>query len=360
MLGVGVDLISDGLIKLTVQVAKPGEMKSGAEGGAGGGGADPVSVMTSQGRTPFEAVRNMTTISSKRLFFSHNQVLIFGESLAKHGVDEVIDFFERDPELRLEVPILIAKGSAEDILKIPGNMEKITALEINKSVETVEFSARAGMVEFYDFLRNYFKKGYSPVAPLIEKTTVAGRDQYKIAGMAVFKDDRLVGILNDHETRGFLWITGKVKSGIIALKSRKLQDSWVSLEIKNAKSKTGVKIKEGMPQIEVAIQETSSLGEVTGPFAINAADKLKMLEKEQDKQIKSDAESALNKALKILKTDIFGFGQEFYRSYPKQWAAVEDSWEQKLPSLKVRLKIKSNIEITGEKTNSTTAAKKEN
>ncbi len=85
---------------------------------------------------PYEKIANKT---SRRLYFAHNQVLVIGEDLARKGVTPLFDLIERDPEVRTDFYVLVAKGAkASDLLKIKTPIEKLPGTEMRESVENAE------------------------------------------------------------------------------------------------------------------------------------------------------------------------------------------------------------------------------
>jgi spore germination protein KC len=64
-----------------------------------GGQGSPKGVWTleSTGYTVFDAFRNATMQSDRKLFLSQNNVVVIGEEMARTGVAPLIDFLDRDP-----------------------------------------------------------------------------------------------------------------------------------------------------------------------------------------------------------------------------------------------------------------------
>lgn len=351
VLGTGVDLEKDGQVKLSLQIVKPSEMKVGSEGGTGGPGK-PALLLSHQGQTVFDAVRNFIAINSRRMLFSHNQVVIFGESLAENGIGSVLDFFERDPELREGAFLVIARGEAQDILAVPGGLEKVSALAFYNALSASDFLSKAMKVTFNDFLLAYNNKASAAVAPRIEVLKEAGEadEHFRIDGMAVFRKDKLAGWLTERETRGLLWVLGKVKSGILVLQDDPGgQDGQISMEIIKAKSKIKADFEEGKPSITVEIEEESNIGEETKPIDLTIPEKIKEIEQKQAALITNEIEAALHKA-QILNADIFRFGEELHRADPKAWSEIKDRWEEEFPDLEVQIKVITKVHHIGEKT----------
>ncbi len=344
VLGTAVDLTQDDQIEVTVQIVKPGEISSGAQGGGGGG--EPVVIISSRGRTVFDAIRNFTTVSSKKLFFSHNQVVIFGEDLMKGGVQQVIDIFERDHEFRTEVPLFAARGRAAEILEVPGSEEKISAIEIKKELDTVRHPGWADKVTFHEFVRKYDGRIVVPVVPQIRRVEVNGRTHTKISGMAVIKGGRLAGWLDETETRGLLWVQGRIRGGIIPVKAGG-SGAEASMEVKKAKAKIIPETGAGLPVFRVQTEVESNLGEAE-PFQLTEQT-IEAMKREQADIIKKEVATALKKAREELKADIFGFGETLHRAEPRQWEELKTDWDEYFQDVEVRISVKSELRNFGDK-----------
>lgn len=125
---IGIDLTEDGQISLSTQILKPSELKSGSE--------KSVWVTSSTGETVFDAVRNSSLQTDRRLFFSHNKVIIIGEEAARKGVNPLFDFLIRDAEPRGLTYVFVAKGKAIDILKGEHEQETNPSKAIENLAET--------------------------------------------------------------------------------------------------------------------------------------------------------------------------------------------------------------------------------
>jgi spore germination protein KC len=138
VIAMGLDISDNANIKVSVQVVNPTEVSAGSKKGGGGGGSS-VTTYSETGPTLLEAIRKMNNKTSRTLYFSHNQVLVIGEDLARKGVRQLFDFIDRDPALRTDFYILIAKDAqASDVLKISTPIEKIPGNKIHDSIEQVE------------------------------------------------------------------------------------------------------------------------------------------------------------------------------------------------------------------------------
>ena len=351
VLGLGIDREGDGQVRISVQVVKPGEI--GGEQKGGGSAGSPSLVLTTEGRTVFDAVRNFIELSGRKMFFSHNQVIIFGEGLARQGLKPVIDWIERDAEPRTEVPVLIARGEAENILKLSGVMEKLSAMEIKDSLLMASLTSKAGPIHYRDFLQSFASGKTGHVAPGIEIVNRSGRPAFRITGTAVFKRDKLTGWLNERETRGMLWVKGKVKSAIIVVPGVGQRKGDIAIEVLKAGARIEAAFEGGKPLITVHIKEEGNIGEVTGFQDTSKPEIIRELQNKQADVIKSEIWASIKKAQKEFKADIFGFAEELHRSDPKSWGQIKEHWEEEFSRMEVRLDVKSIIRRPGQKSRPT-------
>ncbi|MPM08341.1 Spore germination protein A3 [bioreactor metagenome] len=355
VMGVALDKAEGtGGVQLTAQLVLPGALKSGSSssgtgtgGGGGGSGGGSVSFwnVKSTGDTVFSAVRDVTDQCSRKLFFPHNQVLIFGKSLAQEGVQKYIDFFERDPETRNGVWVLVAKGSADEVLSVKPKLEKITASKIAEMVRGQQkATSEASAVTLSDFITRLMSKTAAPVATMIEVTGEGENQSLLITGTAVFKKDKLVGTLDKKEGRGLLWVLGEVKSGIIEVEGP--DGSLVALETIRASGKMTAELKDGKIKMKITVIEEGNIGETTGTGDLNTTEILAKLEEKKAEAIRGEILAAFEKA-KTLNADIFAFGEAVKQKYPNEFKTMEDNWDEVFKTIELELSVNAKLRLTG-------------
>ena len=156
---------------------------------------------------------------------------------------------------------------------------------------------------------------------------------------------KMVGRLDDCESRGLLWVLGEIKSGIIVVENPNVKCSY-SLEILGAKSKIIPEFRDGKPTITVRIEEDSNLGETSCPEDLTKPEVWKLMTSLQNDAIRREVVIALRKA-RELKADIFGFGEAFHKKYPRMWKEMEPNWQAIFPSLEVDIVVESKVRRPG-------------
>lgn len=347
-IGVGIDKDPNGTgeVMLTAQIVNPQKMKAGGSGdssGGGGGGQKAYINHTSTGSNTFDAIREFTHEISERLYQAHTQVIVIGRDVAEEGIEKYLDFFIRAVETRPTTKIVIAQGTALETLCVEPEKESLPAMQINKLVESQELNSQSKPATIQEYISAMVSKTFSFTAPILRIETVEDKSKHIISGMAVFKQDRMVGELSEDESRGLLWVEGKIKSGIIDVS---VDEGEAAIEIKSAGSKVKTNIYEGSPSVDINIDVQGAMGTQTCQRNLATMEGIAELEGLAEQAIIGEISSAFDKA-RSLDADVFGFGEEFHKYHNSEWKQMEDSWGEIFPGMTVNLKVTVKIVSTG-------------
>ncbi|HEX3028720.1 MAG TPA: Ger(x)C family spore germination protein [Clostridia bacterium] len=342
--GIGIDK-ADGPenILVTAQIVKPADIKKPSKDGNGGSDKAFWNIKTSS-QTVFDAIREFTHETSNKLYVAHTQVIIFGKDIAPEGVQKYLDFFMRSHETRPTTIILVSDSTAGEVLDVKPETEKLPAMNIAKLAKNQGLlTAHAIPVNLQEFTARLLSKTTSPIAPIVTVTNTNGKKTLHVEGTAVFKKDKMAGTLSPDETRGLLWITGKVKSGDIDLD---LPDGKATMEIVGSEGKVTPQIKNNKPYVSIYIKASTNMVNQTSKENLATMPGFSRLKKYQEDVIKDEIRAVLKKA-KGMNTDIFGFGDIFKKKFKSKWKTMEDNWDKEFPDLQVEIKIESKIQASG-------------
>ncbi|MFZ7103678.1 MAG: Ger(x)C family spore germination protein [Peptococcaceae bacterium] len=333
-------------ITVTAQLILSGKVSAPGTGG-GGGEKTPVRVIQATATTPFAAVRNMSLQSEEKPYFSHNPILVMGRGIAEKGVSPILDFHFRDPEHRRTGYFLVAEGKGQDIIAIGTEQEEIPGMFIKNMLETANFNtSKIALITEQEFMERLMSKTTSPYATLI-KTSEDGKEKtLRLTGTAVFKRDKLAGKFDYRESRGLLWILGKVKSGIIVVPCSE-HNGEIGLEIIRAKSKIIPEITENSIKITIKVSEEGNLGDQSCSEDLTTPAAWQELEKKQAAAIKEEMMAAVAKS-RELNSDVFGFGDAVHRKYPQLWRdELEENWDDYYPELEIEIIVEARLRRPG-------------
>jgi Ger(x)C family germination protein len=336
--------------KENIRVTASSKNVSLQTGGGGGGGSSQPSKsknITAEGKTVFDAIRNLSLFSEKQPFFGHTEYILISEEMAKQGILECIDFMTRDHELRLNSRVYIVKGmSAQSFLEKSGKGElfigdRLTHLE--GASDNLSLSTKVTLAEVMFILDKSYLSLYIPSVEMkktLQKSEKNKMDVY-LDGFGIFNGDKLTEFLSHDEVRGLIWLRNLNEGGIIVVKDKNGEN--VSLEIMESKTKIEPLIKNnGKLKATITIDLDTNVGEIFGQKNIFNKSILEYIEKKQNETVKRLIMSAIKDSKKS-KIDFIGLGTHFYLKYPTVWEKYEKDWGKRLDKIDYDVQVNSNI-----------------
>jgi spore germination protein KC len=359
VMAIGMDIGKDQEIRVTLQIVNPLEVPTGGKSAGGGGGTSSVVTYTETGKTVLEAVRKIANKTSRRLFFSHNQVLVIGEDIARKGVAPLFEFIERDHEVRTDFYVVVAKGAtASDVLQITTTIESIPATKIHDSIDNVEENLGSSYsVTIKDIIEHIHSDKQEIMAAVVRVNGDKKKGDTKqnlesikplavieLNGMAAFKDEKLVGFLNFKQSRGTAWIQDKVKDTVVNVPCT---NGNTAIEVLHSFTATKGKFQQGQPFISVHVEQEANIGEnLCSKRDVTSQRVIHQLERGTEEQIKKEILAAVKQA-QTWKTDIFGFGDDIYKANSAYWKKNKDNWQEIFSKIPVHVKVDTEIRREG-------------
>jgi len=331
--GVGIDVIEPTKIRVTTEILKPSDIRKGKP--------EPYIIADAEGLTVFEAVRDFIITQGKKLLWSHVNVLIIGEETAKNSVVPIVGFLMRDHEPRPSMKVLVAEGSASDIMHIKSKQGP-TTMTIRTGLEEQASLSKAPNIEFHEFNQALFSPVRDPYVPIIRKSD----DGFKIYGTAIFKKSRMVGTLTSEETRGLHRVLGKLKGGVQVIQLPSDHPLFISLEIKESNTDVKVKIVNHKPKILIEVKEMAFIGSDTGGLYLTM-EQYEQIKAIYKKVIRKEMEQTIKKVQKELKSNALAFDLAVRTQKKEYWNQVKDQWDKIYPSIEVEIKVETEIPEEG-------------
>lgn len=343
-----IDKKDDNQIELSVQVFIPSSISSG--GGQGGstqgGGAVTTLVRSEKGSNISDALSRLQSKLPRKVFWGHCKVFVFGEKLAKEGVQEQLDFLLRHPQPREKANVYVSKGKAKPILESLPPLENYSG-EVLRELSDLHIGMLVTLQDLDEMLTG---KPQAAVIPFI-KILPPGKGQTKlqgipyIVGSAVFKKDKMTGTMTEKETRGLLWLRDEIESYTVTLQPKGVKGE-ISLNPVTAKVKIIPQIINEKWKLLVKVNTEGAVIQNGTNLDLSSPKSLKMAERAYQKDIEKRIELAfLNTQHK--KSDILGLGKDFYRKYPKQFNKVENHWEEIFAEMEVEIDVMAYIRRQG-------------
>lgn len=289
-----------------------------------------ITVYTKEGDTVHEALRNITLKSPRKLYGNHLSKIVLSEEVAKEGIDNILDIFNRITEVRNEFIITIVKeDKASDVLKVLTTTESIPAEYVKLSLKIADkTSGLTYATKLDEFISLYLKKGIDPVVPVLkidkkEKkgttinniTTTNPISKIVIEDLAVTNKGKLETYLKNEEIIGYNFLRNQIQKMIIPVKCDD-ENNYASILILKNKTKSNAAKKNNKYIVNFNINSEAIITEYNCKKDLTDEKVIKELEKDTEKKIKRYIKKSLNKQ-KETKGKFLGLERIIYLDYPK-------------------------------------------
>ena len=307
-------------------------------------------VMEAEGNTVFEAIREMMTLSSKKLYFGHCKLMVIGEDLARSGIRELLDLPLRNHELRTTMNVVIAKGcSGRALLLTKGLTTTIVSYRICDMLKTCERSVGcAAMAKDYQIFDGLEAPGLAVTIPALELTEIDGEDAVRLCGAGVFDGDRLIGWFTVPQTACLSLLKNKYKTGLLTAEAAESPYFSSSFEVYRAGSAMKVSCAgDGTVTADITVKLRINIGEVqTKADYLDPAQTAKTafaLEKNVEHDLRHVADLTQN----TFRCDVLGVGQQLEKTDPAAWRALGPDWKTRYPRVKFQIRAEVTIMSSG-------------
>jgi len=345
--GVSVSKTND-IYKITAEIVNPKKEQDTSSGKE----TDYV-IYEGTGKSMQEAFRNIVKESPQKLYGAQMDILIIDEETAKNGIEDIIDFFARDPEVRSEFYVLISKKNG-DVLKIVTPIINVTSKNILKSLTaTNTYMGTVNLVTYHQLINDYLNPRIEIALPSIEmignedigetNDNIESSTTYAtniISGMSVFKDGKLIGYLNDKESLAYNLIMNNSKTALI--RSEYKNGDFIINEIIDSSSELRADVKER--KITINIKGTATVSDVNKKIDLENDNEFSKIQKDFNSTIESLVNDMLNNTIKKYNSDIYGFKDLFYKTNPKFYKKIIKDLDDDFLS-NLNFEVKSKIEI---------------
>ncbi|MGR6902808.1 Ger(x)C family spore germination protein [Lysinibacillus sp. BSL11] len=356
----GIDLVDDEYV-ISAQVIDPSQVSSKQSTS----GHAPVVTYHAKGKTVFEAIRKILALSPRKLYFAHLQLVVMGEELAKNGLRDTVDFLGRDQEIRNDFTVIVSQqATAKDVLNVLTPIEKIPANKMLNSLKVMQDAWGSTLeVDIEDLVTKLGVNDQffvlSAIEVLGEKSL--GIDQtnverietpvkLKFTGLAIFKEDKLLGYLDEYDSKSLNYLNNQIKSTIEIISCPSKGE--LSIEITQSKTKTKGVIIDGKPTIQINMNVVQNVAEVNCDIDLTTLKKIDWINNQSEKLIEKNIEQLLNILQVNYQADVLGFGEMIHRADPTLWGKIKDDWQTIYPEVEVNVKVKVNTQGLGTMQNS--------
>ena len=301
-----------------------------------------------------DAFRKVVLESPRQLYAAQLEIIVLSEEVVNNHLEEVLEYFARDPEARTEIKIIVAK--TEDSTKAITLQTLLTSLSSSNIIKSLDLQSKVlGMdypVTLNELLNMYIDPYLEVVLPSMtlygnyeigdEKeniTTSSPKAIVKIDGSTITKDNKILGYLDLEESKILNLINGKLKETIIKMN---YYDGYIIFEPNRIKVSRELDIKNNI--IKIDISGYSKTKEIQSNIDLKDPKEVEKLNKALNMELEKKITDTFNSIREKYGTDVFGFQELYYRTNYKYFKENCTNWYEDIYP-KIKLEVKANVRL---------------
>lgn len=264
-----------------------------------------------------------------RIFVRHTQHIIVGEEAARRGMEDILEYICRSPDMRINTPLYILRGgNASALLADAESISRIMTGITDYSDGALSFTAS-------DILSDMLRRSGALVGTLEVSRSSENADAATalLSGCAFIRDYRLCAFLDPGETLGAAFLEDKVSGGTLTVSDSRT--GKVTLSVTGGGSDIVPVLNDAgeLTGISVNVHLTGTVSEIDGGVAAGSAVYMRRLTELTEELISEKINSVL-RLTSSLGTDFLGLGDRI---------GHESNLIELLPTLETQLTVNATL-----------------
>ena len=342
IVAIGFDKGKDEIYNLSIQIAKNENDKSS---GSGSSQSSSYAIYQVECETFESGISILNNYLNKTINLSHCSAIVFSEEISRDGLGNIINSLASNDEIRPTAYILISNKSAYDVLSNVSNSgEKFSSRFYEYIISSANYTGYSGKTTFEEFVT----KVNSTVEDSVVIYTYVNNDTVQNAGLAIFKNDKMIGIVNSSDSIAHLILSNELDEALITIPNPFESGTYIDLEIKNNKnSRIDVSMINNTPFITCTLFLHSNIKTSGKNFDYTKNENIKTVEYYAKKYMQSLVSNYLYKISKDYNTDVL----EFQRILSKKCLTNSELQNYKFNDVFKDSYFKVNVNLQIESTN---------
>lgn len=336
-LSIGVDDVKDN-IEFSGEIAK---LASSSSDKKTGDKSSNFYNYISLGKT-FEAARaDFNSKVSAEDFSGALRVIVFSKEYAeKVGIESYINRIASSPKFRRSVLAVISSEPPREVFS--GKIEN--AITVGYGIEdTIRYLDKKGAALYKTIQEINSDMSVEAIGYLLPYIRREG-NTVKYLGMGAMKDDKLVGIINEKDSNGFLFVLSNKINYSDTFPHPRNADNLISVTNTFRKRKIKTSYKDGSINIDIDIKLNSKVEYEYLSNDLITKEDIKKLEEIISNRVKEDIISSVKRSQEEFKCDVFGFARYFKAGNPQKYKSI--NWEEEYLKATVNVNVKASIKDT--------------
>lgn len=285
-------------------------------------------------------------------FFPDYRILVIGKDLAKYGIKPLFDHQIRDPDMRRNTLMVIADGKGIDLLKIQPREQHFTGEYIQSLVKRNEMAGHVVSSDIGKVFRSMVENS-TALIPIVKPSK--DKKGAKIETLAVFKDFKMIDILNHRESEICTVLRNVYKKRHVMMFSygapcEETGKGAINLDLIQSKAKLDPIIEDNHLSIGVNLTMKGYIAEYTCRNGkIDQSTSMESIEFHLEEHMQEEFKKGLETALHRTGADLLDL-QKILKRKPNVWNKVKDNFDTYLKNATVDMDVTLEIRLKGTET----------
>lgn len=347
IVAIGIDKGQNALYNLSIQIAKN---ENGGSANSGSSQSSDYAIYQVECDTFESGINILNNYLNKKINISHCSAIVFSEEIARSGIGNIINSLSANDEIRPTAYILISNNSAYDVLdNVSNSGENFSSRFYEYVISSANYTGYSGKTTFEEFVT----KVNNTLEDSVAIYTYVNNDTVQNAGLAIFKNDKMIGVVDSLDSIAHLIVSNELEEALITIPNPFENSSYIDLDIKNNKnSKIDVSMINNTPFIICNLFLHANIKTSGKKFDYTNNENIKKVEYYGKKYIENFVSNYLYKLSKNYNADVLEFqrilSQKCLTNYELQNYKFNEVFKDSYFKVKVNLQIESTYMFSKE------------
>lgn len=300
---------------------------------SGSGGKEPL-ILEQEASTIFAACQMIQKSGSGYVTYGHVTECVIGKGAAEAGIDRILDYIQRDYEMRLDTLIFFTEETAAEIVTKSGSEDIAATDRLQEIGKELPLESKGWACTVREFLSDLYDNGWA-MMPVVRLRKETEQDTLVSDGMALFQETSLKGRFPPELGRGVCLLLNQGDMSYLDLDTE--EDGVAGLKLTGQKCKWSAQWQgDELTDLTANIQVQADLSEASGKLEELNEDVMSRMEKTLAKTLTREAIQVLEQEQQV--GDFLHLKRTLMTQYPMKAGLIQQKWEQWQKSLTFHVK----------------------
>lgn len=264
------------------------------------------------------------------------RVVVFGKSYAEDGIEPYINRLNYLTYLRKSLLIVVSREEPKELFQRQVVNDIAIGYAIEDTIRQLSENGQCFYITAQEVQANIQNKDIGYLLPYvgIEDDTI------KHLGFVIMKDNKMVGIVGNEESNGFLYLLLKKAIDRKAISNVGNKDNLYAIRTTLKKRKIKTNYIDNKININIDLKLAVYLEYQYKSELLNESI-IKELEGTAAKEIGKEVLHAISLSQKEFKSDVFEFSKYFKAQNPKEYKEI--NWKEEYPNANINVNVNAQI-----------------